>query len=1006
VAMRPPMPSMILSRRAKIALGVVVGLIVLLIVLVKLSGVYINYLWFGEVGHRNVYSTMLWTKVSLFFIFGVLMALIIGGNLVIAYLIKPPFRPMSPEQANLQNYVLLVEPRRRLVLIVVSLIALLAAGASAQGKWMQWQLWLHRTSFGATDPQFHRDIGWYAWDYPIYRILLGFGFSAIIFTLILTVGVHYLTGAIRLQTPGPRVTIAARRQITLLVFFFIAFKAIAYWLDRYALVFSNRSKFTGASYTDVHSELPAKTILFWIAVILALAVLASVWLRSSLIPGIGFITLIVLSILIGGIYPAIVQQVSVKPNASTKEAPYIKRNIHATRTAYGIVTKTKKTPSGTVSYTPYDVNPNPSETSLKSTDPTVANLRILDPNVLSPTFAQQQAQQKNFYGFPTKLDVDRYTDSAKATQDYVVGVRELSAARLSGQQTNWINEHTNYTHGYGFVAAAANTNVTTGGALYADGGIPQSGTLNSIAHLKQPEVYYGELVPDYAIVGAEGTPREFNGDGSAKTTYAGSGGISLSSPLTKLAFAVNYKETNFLLNDAVSASGAKILINRDPRKRVEKIAPFLKTDGDPYPVVDPSSGDIVWIVDAYTTMDNYPYSERQSLSSLTSDSLTQSNRTAGQPNDQINYIRNSVKATVDAYTGKVTLYDWDSSDPVLNTWKKVFPGLVQPEGNMPPDIKAHIRYPEDLFNVQRNLLQQYHVSNPVTFYNVGDKWTVPSDPAPGAVGAQPPYYVLADPQNGGSGAQFQLTSPMKVNSKTNLAAYISVDSDPGPKYGQMSVLTVPAGKIVQGPEQIANTLDTTDVISSYITLQGRNGSTVVHGNLLTLPIGNSFLYVEPLYVQAQTNGYPILRRVLVDYGGDIGFAADLQDALSDLLPGHTTGQTIDNASDDGNNSTPTTPPSTPTNSSSPSAPSSGSSNTPSTSPPKNPTVNSLLTQVNDAQTALKNAYASGNATTIARAEARVQILTNKLVAALNKSVSASPAASPSPTPTKTKSGSN
>jgi uncharacterized membrane protein (UPF0182 family) len=1007
VAMRPPMPSMILSRRAKIALGVVVGLIVLLIVLVKLSGIYINYLWFGTVGHRNVYSTMLWTKVSLFFIFGVLMALIIGGNLVIAYLIKPPFRPMSPEQANLQNYVLMVEPRRRLVLIVVSLIALLSAGASAQGKWLQWQLWLHGTSFHQKDPQFHRDISWYAWDYPVYRILLSFGFVAVIFTLILTVGVHYLTGAIRLQTPGPRVTIAARRQLTLLVFFFIAFKAIAYWLDRYALVFSSRSKFTGASYTDVHSELPAKTILFWIAVILALTVLASVWLRSSLIPGIGFITLIVLSILIGGIYPAIVQQVSVKPNASTKEAPYIKRNIVATRAAYGIRTQSTTDPSGSVNYVKYAATTDPNTSNLAADNTTVNNIRILDPNVISPTInnAQKLAQP---YGFANKLNVDRYETPQHVTHDYVVAVRQLEPGNLTGSLNNWINQYTVYTHGYGFVAAQADTDVTNGRASdYAEGDIPPSGPLG--LNIKQPDVYYGQGMNAYSVVGAQGKKREYDAN-QKNTTYSGTGGVSLSSPLTKLAFAVKYKETNFLLNDAVSSAGAKVIMNRDPAALVKKVAPFLTTDGAPYPFVDQATGHITWMVDAYTTMANYPYSQRQSLSALTGTSLRQD-----QKDTQINYIRNSVKATVDAYDGTVTLYQWDDTDSVLKSYMKIFPGLIKP-GNMgsqmPTDVKEHVRYPQDLFNVQRALLAQYHITDPVASYNGKGRWAVPTDPAGGNAN-QPAYYVLANPpsESGNQAPQFQLTSDMVFpgSSATNLAAYITADSDPGPDYGKMTVLEVPGNSSVQGPGQVANVFHSEAQIAKDIT-QLNGSSTVIKGNLLTLPLGNSFMYVEPLYVQSDTTNsstFPTLQRVLVIYGNHIGYDASLSAALSDIQLGITPGSTL-------NTGTTTTPPAggttTPSNSTSPSAPSSGSSVTPptngTTSSPQS--VNTLLDEVNTAKTALNAAYDTHNAVTIARAQARYDVLANQLVAALNKSKSATPKPNSTPkstpTPTSTKSG--
>lgn len=994
MAMRPPMPSVILSRRAKIALSVVGILIVLLIVLVKLAGVYINYLWFGEVGQRGVYSTVIWTKLILFFVFGILMALIIGGNLVAAYLVRPPFRPMSPEQQNLQNYVLMVEPRRKLVLAGIMAIAFLAAGASAQGKWATWQLWFNGGSFGVKDPQFHRDISFYAWDYPLYRLLLSFGFTAIIFSLVLTVGIHYLSGAIRLQTPGPKITISARRQITLLVFVFMALKAVAYWLDRYGFVFSTRSKFTGASYTDVHSALPAKTILFWITIILALGVLASIWLRSALLPGIGFVVLMVLSILIGGIYPAIVQQVSVKPNASDKERPYIGRNITATREAYGIVTANKDgSNGGTVSYQQYAATAKPAPTAVTSTNTTVDNIRILDPNVISPTFTNAQKIGLP-YGFSNTLDVDRYTVN-NTEHDYVVGVREqVPGSNLTGSQNNWINQHTVYTHGYGFVAAEADKDVTNGDAsAYTEGQIPPTGPLNLSKPGTRPQAYYGQLMNPYSIVGARGAKREYDANSGANVSYSGKGGVSLSSPLTKLAFAVNYKETSFLLNDAVSASGAKIIFNRDPKTRVEKVAPFLTVDGDPYPIVDQDTGHIVWIVDGYTTIANYPYSERQSLSDLTHTSLRKD-----QKSTQINYIRNSVKATVDAYDGTVSLYRWDAKDPVLKAWMSVFPGLVKPVSTMPQAIKDHVRYPQDLFDVQRALLAQYHITDPVASYNGKGKWAVPTDPfAPGA--DQPPYYVLATPPAGTSQQpQFQLTTPMVVNNANNLAAYVSVDSDSGPDYGKITVLEVPTTSNIQGPAQVANVFKSKGTISKDISLLGTGQSEVLHGNLLTLPLGNSFLYVEPLYVQATTgsSSYPTLQRVLVTYGDNIGYGATLEDALTDITAGRDAGsslqvgQTTPNAP--GNPSGTSTPTGTPT------APASGTSSSPGSSKPPPTSVDSVLTQLDKARTDLDAAYATKDPLKIAQAQATEQRLIDQLLSVTTPPVpKSSPRASPSPT---------
>jgi uncharacterized membrane protein (UPF0182 family) len=995
--MRPPMPSMILSRRSKIALSVVAIIIVLLVVLAKLTGVYVSWLWFGQTGFHEVYRTILLTRLVLFAIFGVLMALVIAGNIALAYSLRPPFRPMSAEQQNLERYRVMIEPHRRKLLAIVAVISLLAAGVSAQGNWQTWQLWLHGGKFGVTDPQFHKDISFYMWDYPAYRLMLGFGFTAIIFAIILSALVHYLSGAIRLQTPGPKVTPAARRHLTVLVFVFMALKAVAYWLDRYGLVFSNRSKFTGASYTDVHSVLPSKTILFWIAIILALAVLASLWLRSPLLPGIGFVVLMVLSVLISGIYPAIVQQVSVNPNASTKEVPYIKRNIEATRAAYGLQTDKQ------VFYKDYEVKNSPPLSALSMSNPTVGDARLLDPNIISPTFTQQQ-QIRNVYGFADKLNVDRYTlpDPATGkpvTHDYVVGVRELDAANLSGNQANWINQHTNYTHGYGFVAAQANVDVTNDKTRYTESNIPDQGPL----HLSPQgaQVYFGELLPEYSIVGAKGAPQEYNGSDNQKITYAGGGGVSLDSIFARLAFAVHYKQGNFVLNDKASAPGAKIIFNRNPRQMIAKVAPFLKVDGDPYPIVDQATGHIVWMVDGYTTSDDYPYSERQSLSSLTNDTLSLSDRTASQPNDTINYIRNSVKATVDAYTGKVTLYAWNQKaqpDPVLKAWMSVFPDLVKPAAAMPTDIRDHVRYPEDLFEVQRATLGMYHMNNPVTFYNVGDKWTVPVDPNAGSA-SQPPYYVLASPPGSGDGpAQFQLTTPMIVNGKQNLAAFISVDCDPGPNYGKLTVLTVPSGTVTNGPEQIANILNTNSVITKDLSLFNSAGgkSAVVPGNMLTLPIGDSFLYVEPLYVQGSEGNasFPTLQRVLLVYGDRIGYSSTFTGALKNLEQS-VVGLDIGSG---GQSDQPTSPP---TESNSPSSsPSSSNSPSGSSNAPGGTTLKGIEARLNAAYQDLQNAYLTGNAAEIGAAQQKVNNLVGRLLQnATPGSSTGTSATKPRPSPT-------
>ncbi len=970
MAMRPPMPSINLSRRTKIALSVVAVIIVLLILAGSLVGVYVNWLWFGEVGFRSVYRTILFTRLSLFFIFGFLMAAIIGVNLWIAYRIRPPFRPMSAEQQNLERYRIAVEPRKWLIFGAIVVVAFLSAGSSAQNNWKAWLLFFQGGSFGQKDPQFHMDVSFFAWDYPVYRTILGFFFAAIIFSILLSAAAHYLYGALRLQTVGPKITISARRHLTVLVFFFIVLKALAYWLDRYGLVFSDRGKVTGASYTDVNASLPAKTILFWIAVIIAVGVLATMWLPStqiaSQLPAVGFVVLLVLSIVISGIYPALVQQISVKPNASVKEVKYISRNINATRQAYDIQTAGQG--GGTVTYKNYEGIPTISTAQLTDAQnaATVNNIRLLDPNVVSPTFTQLQ-QLRNYYGFSAKLDIDRY-DVGGQTKDYIVGVRELQAANLSGTQTNWISKHTAYTHGFGFVAAAADAPVSTN-TDFTEGNIPPTGPLG----ITQPRVYFGEGGVDYSIVGASGAPREFDGSGedSPKVTYNGKGGVPLGNPLTRAAFAVKYGQLNFLLNGAASAKGAKVIFNRDPRQRVLKVAPFLKVDGDPYPSI--INGRVVWILDGYTTMANYPYSEKEQLGNLTEDSLSNSGRTAKQADSTFNYIRNSVKATVDAYDGTVHLYQWDDGDPLLKAWMKVFPGTVESKKSIPQGVLDHIRYPQDLFEVQRSLLEKYHVDDPVQFYTSSDQWTVPSDPYPtgGAGGDQPPYYILAGaPGSTSPDAEYQLTTTMRVNQKDNLAAYISVNAQNGPDYGKMTVLRVPSGVQTFGPTQVANQFKSESKISQEVNIFDLNGSKVIYGNLLSLPVGGGFLYVEPLYVQGSgASSQPLLRRVIVYYGNKVGYDETLAGALKNLTQG-VVGQGIDDTATGSSSSSSG-------NSSTSSAPSTTPSNTPSGSNGSGDTsVEGLLKQIDNAAHQLQLAYQSGDAAAIGKWTVELKRLTD------------------------------
>jgi uncharacterized protein len=950
VAMRPSLPVPSLSRRAKIIIGVVVLLVLALSVLGSFVRMYVDWLWFGEVGYRQVFTTGLRTRVLLFFLFGVLMAVVIAANLIIAYRFRPPFRPMSLEQQNLERYRAALEPRRRLIVIGISTVLGIFTGITAQAQWQTWLQWRNGTQFQIKDPQFGIDISYYTFTYPFQRFVLGLLFTAVVLSLLASLAVHYLFGGVRLQTPGEKVTPAARVHLSVLLGIFVLLKAAAYYLDRYGLLFNERDGRTGASYTDVNAVLPAKTILMFVALICAVAILANIFLRWVQLPAIAIVLLLLTSIVASGIYPAIVQQFSVRPNANEKEAEYIARNIQATRSAYGIKSKAE---GGKVNQKTYNANTdiNTARQALTSDTSTIPNARLLDPNILSPTFRQFQ-QIRNVYDFPQKLDIDRYTIKGQE-RDYVVAVRELSSDNLTGNQTNWINKHTFYTHGNGFVAAVANENLTAQ-TDFTVGGLPPTGPLD----ITQPRIYYGELNTDYSIVDTN-SRGEFDRPGAGGEDelfrYDGSGGVSLGNFVNRLAFAINYRERNILLSGAINGN-SKILFVRDPADRVEKVAPFLKVDGDPYPAV--IDGQIEWIVDGYTTLNNYPYSERQTLGEVAADSRT-GQGTRALPRQDVNYIRNSVKATVNAYTGKVTLYAFDEKDPVLQTWMHVYPGIIQRESAISDELREHLRYPEDLFKVQRELLTRYHVTDPRQFFNTQDFWRVPNDPTTGQGAAQPPYYIVAKAPNQDK-AVFQLTSALNALQRDNLAAYITVSGDPD-DYGQMQVLELPGSQAVLGPGQVQGRFGSTPDIAQKITLLNSQGSSVKYGNLLTLPVGGGLLYIEPLYVEAAGLPYPILQYVLVAFGDRVAFASSLTEALDTLFGAGAGSQAPD--SGQGNNSPSPTPSRSGSASPSPSSPAPGG-----TGGPISPQLQTALTELATAYQNLQTAYQSGDVTRIGNAQ--------------------------------------
>jgi uncharacterized membrane protein (UPF0182 family) len=988
---RPPIPR---PEFPKWGRPVIIG-IVILILLVIVVGIFVSidteHLWFDSVGYSKVFTTRLVTRISLFFGFGLFAAALCFGNVYLAYRLRPAFRASSLEQLVLDRYRTVVEPRRKWLFAAIAVVFGLIFGSAASGRWQTWLLWSNATSFGHKDPQFHKDVSYFAFIYPFQRFVLGYIMALVVICTLLTFAAHYVFGGIAFRTPGERVTRSARTHLALLLFVFVICKAIAYYLDRFGLAFSSRGFVNGASFTDVHAVLPAKAILAIIALICAALFIASIFRPGWLLPGVSFGLLVFSAVIIGGIYPTIVQYAQVRPSEQDKEAPYISRNIAETRFAYDL---------NNFKYTQYDPTTSASQDALTNSTAVGAGVRLLDNSVLAPTYNQLQ-QFRNFYNV-SKLDVDRYVIKGQE-QDAIVAMRELNLTSLPPGQKSWINQHLVYTHGYGFVAAPGSAADSDGRPAFVEQNIPPSGGLGTY----QPRVYFGEGEKQFSIVGAEPgvTPREYdfptNGDvGQQSTTYTGGGGIAIGSTFRQLEYALRFGDKNLLLSDGIN-SKSRILYDRDPRTRIAKVAPYLTVDGDPYAAIVDNK--LVWIIDGYTTSDGFPYAERENLGSITKDATT-SATTAAQGSKQINYVRNSVKATVDAYTGTVTLYAWDEKDPVLATWMKVFPGTVKPKSAMDAQLLAHVRYPEDMFKVQRNLLAKYHVSDPVVFYRGDEFWQVPGDPiataappttdtaatpaatpAPASAPDQPPYYLTLT-MPGQSKPTFSLTSTLVFRKRSNLAAFMAVDSDPGPDYGTIRVLQVSGSALVNGPGQVQNQFESDATVQQQLALLRNKGgaATVDYGNLLTLPVAGGLLYVEPVYVAASGGeAYPLLQKVLVSFGNRIGFENTYAGAINALVHSNPTAPATGGTSSNG-------PPASGSPSPSPSGSAPSTSPTPSTSsvPPS-----ATLTQaIADAQ----RAYDAGQTALKSGDFAAYGVAQQQLAAALARAAAAASGSPPTP----------
>lgn len=849
-------------------------LLVLLGILVSVAaGIWTDYLWFSSVGQTRVFDTTYGTKWILFLAVAVFMIIIVGANIGVAYRLRPDGVPIRADRQAIEAYRHAIDPHRRGVLAVILFLTGLVSGLVAASAWRTWLTFVNRVPFGVKDPQFHVDLSFFVFDYPFLRLVLSFLFGAVLLSLVMAAAVHVLYGGLWIARRA-QVTRGARAQLLVLIGLFVALKAAAYWLDRYGIDFSQRGMVqTGASYTDVHAVLPAKTTLAVIAVICAVLFLAGAFRRSALLPAMGFGLLVLSAVLLGGVYPYIIQQFVVGPNQQVKERPYIAREISGTRAAYGV--------SGTRVIS-YPAVPTAKPAALAQQAAALPDLRVADPEVLSSAFQQLQ-QVKGYYRFPDVLAMDRYViGSGTSPQDTIIGIRDMGGPPQG--QENWINTHLIYTHGYGVVSALASSMQGDGDPQFTESNIPPSGQLN----LQQPRVYFGYEGASYVIVGGRQPELDYpnsSSGGQQNNTYSGGGGVPIGSALNRLLFAVKFRQVNILLSSAID-SRSRMLFIRDPLARVAKVAPFLTLDGDVYPVV--VHGQILWVVDGYTTTDSYPYSQRVGLGRATSSTYSPNGLAFG-PGSQVNYIRNSVKATVNAYTGAVHLYQWGTgtTDPVLKAWMRAFPGVIQPERAIPSGLRPHLRYPEVLFDAQRRILAQYHVLQPEAFYGGQNFWAIPDDPTQEAAVSQPPYYLTLS-MPGQSTPQFSLTTLFTPRGRTNLAAFMAVNSNPlSSGYGTITILQLPQNTAIEGPAQVQNNFESDPTASIELTQLRHGGSKVTLGNLVTVPLGGGLLSVEPVYVSASattnTGSYPQLRRVFTYYEGQVGFADTLAGSLAQLF---------------------------------------------------------------------------------------------------------------------------
>jgi uncharacterized protein len=824
-------------------LVLIVALFVVLGGLTFAVELYFDWLWFAELGKTVVFTTALYAKsvvaavtlaVTFAFLFLNLWYANRGPGLIQIGIPTPT--------GQITAYTVQPDTIRKGAGVLSLLLALFLAAREADG-WELFLRWVHRVPFGTADPVFGRDISFYFFSIPVIEELVRFGMLLVFLAAAGSLVLYHFKGVLSsggFRSFGKRGRVAVH--VSLLAALFFVLLAVDAYLDRFQILYANHGPMFGATYADLHARLPMLSVLSVVALIGA-----ALWIYNALTPGnraaIAAVVLYVIVLVTGNVYPSLLQKFVVAPDELGKESPQIQHNIRATLEAYGLNRVQERNLSGDKALSPQDIKANAA---------TIRSIRLWDHEPLLDAFSQIQ-EIRTYYDFAS-VDNDRYIVDSEP-QQMMLSARELNSTALP--ERNWINEHLSYTHGYGLTLGPVNRVTTEGLPVLLVQDIPPKSQLPQLT-VKRPEIYFGELTRGYAVV--ETGQKEFDypaGEDNVYTSYRGKGGVAVNSLARKLLFAIYFKDPNILLSPLLKPA-SRFLYYRDLKTRISRVAPFLLLDQDPYLVI--SDGRLYWIQDAYTTGDRYPYSTP----------------TAGLGN----YIRNSVKVVLDAYDGTVEMYVADPNDPMIRVYEGIFPGVFRPLTDMPPDLRSHLRYPEDIFRIQTYIYSVYHMSSPQVFYNKEDLWEIPVLGSGGEKPMSPYYTIMRLPQE--REEEFILMLPFTPGRKDNLSAWMVARSD-GADYGQLVVYRFPKQKLVYGPKQIVARINQDAEISRQISLWDQRGSQVIQGTLLVIPIEEALLYVRPLYLRAESGKIPELKRVIVAYENKIAMEETLERSIERIF---------------------------------------------------------------------------------------------------------------------------